>query len=180
MPIPARAAKCLVSKRARNWSDLSRIGSVRVSDPIRQRASLRDARRTASLDTFGAQTLIDGFSLWLCDSVARCLSPGLRRGRITPTHVFFEFREEAGILDLPRGEGPEQRATTVGALEATSRSGLERMGVTRAYLKPGDTVKARCHPLRDKNNGCLLGFLKVQDGSVKDWDGGNAPIPDDF
>ena len=68
----------------------------------------------------------------------------------------------------------------VWALEATTRAALERIGVTRVYLKPGDTVKARCHPLRDRSNGCLLGFLKVPDGSVKDWDGGNAPAPSDF
>jgi hypothetical protein len=66
------------------------------------------------------------------------------------------------------------------ALEATSRSGLERIGVTRESLKPGDTIKARCHPLRDGSNGCLLGFLKSPDGSIKDWDGNNAPSPTDF
>ena len=46
--------------------------------------------------------------------------------------------------------------------------------------RTGDVVKARCHPLRDKSNGCLLGFLKTKDGTVKDWDGGNAPPPKDF
>ena len=66
------------------------------------------------------------------------------------------------------------------ALEATGRSGLERVGVTRDYVKPGDTIKVRCHPLRDGSNGCLLGFLKASDGSVKDWDGGNVPAPSDF
>ena len=66
------------------------------------------------------------------------------------------------------------------ALEATGRNGLERIGVTRDYVQPGDTVKARCHPVRDGSNGCLLGFLKAKDGSVKDWDGGNAPPPTDF
>lgn len=66
------------------------------------------------------------------------------------------------------------------ALEATSRSGLERIGVTKDHLKAGDTVKARCHALRDGSNGCLLGFLKTRDGSVKDWDGGNLPAPADF
>jgi hypothetical protein len=66
------------------------------------------------------------------------------------------------------------------ALEATGRTGLERAGVAREYVKPGDTIKARCHPLRDGSNGCLLGFLKARDGSVKDWDGGNAPVPSDF
>ena len=68
----------------------------------------------------------------------------------------------------------------VWALEATTRGQLEKMGVTREYVKAGDPVKARCHPLRDKTNGCLLGFLKAPDGSVKDWDGGNAPAPADF
>ena len=66
------------------------------------------------------------------------------------------------------------------ALEATSRPGLERIGVTRDALKAGDTIKARCHPLRDGSNGCLLGFLKAPDGSIKDWDGNNAPAPTDF
>ena len=66
------------------------------------------------------------------------------------------------------------------ALEATSRAGLEKVGVTRESLKAGDRVKVRCHPLRDKTNGCLLGFLKAPDGTIKDWDGNNAPIPKDF
>ena len=66
------------------------------------------------------------------------------------------------------------------ALEATSRTGLQRIGVTPDYVTPGDTVKARCHHLRDGSNGCLLGFLKAKDGTVKDWDGNNAPPPPDF
>jgi len=66
------------------------------------------------------------------------------------------------------------------ALEATGRGGLERIGVTKEYIKPGDTIKARCHPLRDGSRGCLLGFVKAKDGSVKDWDSNNLPIPTDF
>jgi len=66
------------------------------------------------------------------------------------------------------------------ALEATGRGGLEKIGVTKEYIKPGDAVKARCHRLRDGSNGCLLGFLKAKDGTVKDWDGGNAQVPTDF
>ena len=66
------------------------------------------------------------------------------------------------------------------ALEGTNRVALEKIGITRDYVKPGDTIKARCHTLRDKNNGCLLGFVKAKDGSVKDWDGGSAPAPADF
>ena len=66
------------------------------------------------------------------------------------------------------------------ALEGTSRSGLERIGVTKDSLKAGDTIKVRCHALRDGTNGCLLGFLKAKDGTVKDWDGGEAPVPTNF
>ena len=79
-------------------------------------------------------------------------------------------------LEVKDAKGESQ----VWALEATGRAGLEKIGVTREYLKPGDTVKARCHRLRDGSNGCLLGFLKAKDGSVKDWDGGNATAPTDF
>jgi len=71
-------------------------------------------------------------------------------------------------------------APQVWALEATSRQGLEKIGVTRDTLKIGDRVKVRCHPLRDKSNGCLLGFLKAPDGTIKDWDGNNAPAPKDL
>jgi hypothetical protein len=66
------------------------------------------------------------------------------------------------------------------ALEATGRTGLQRIGVTPDYVKVGDSVKARCHHLRDGSNGCLLGFLKAKDGTVKDWDGNSAPPPSDF
>ena len=77
-------------------------------------------------------------------------------------------------VKTPKGE-PE-----VWALEATGRTGLERVGVTATTVAVGDTIKARCHRLRDGSNGCLLGFLKAKDGTVKDWDGNNAPPPSDF
>ena len=66
------------------------------------------------------------------------------------------------------------------SLEASSVIQLERIGVTREYIKAGDSIKARCHPLRDGSRGCLLGFVKARDGSVKDWDSNNLPIPADF
>ena len=79
-------------------------------------------------------------------------------------------------LEVKDSKGEPQ----VWAVEATGRPGLERIGVTRDSVKVGDTVKARCHLLRDGSNGCLLGFLKAKDGTVKDWDGNNAPVPADF
>ena len=68
----------------------------------------------------------------------------------------------------------------VWALEATGRTQLQKIGVTADTLKLGDTIKARCHHLRDGSNGCLLGFLKDKEGTVKDWDGNGAPAPADF
>jgi Family of unknown function (DUF6152) len=81
--------------------------------------------------------------------------------------VYLEVKSEKGEMEI-------------WALEATGRTGLERVGVTADTVKAGDTVKARCHRLRDGSNGCLLGFLKAKDGTVKDWDGNNAPPPADF
>ena len=75
-------------------------------------------------------------------------------------------------IDVKKGA-----ATETWVLEATSRSGLERIGVTAGYLKPGDAIKARCHQLRDGSSGCLLGYLKGPDGVVKNWDGGTGPVP---
>jgi hypothetical protein len=65
-------------------------------------------------------------------------------------------------------------------LEAIGRTTLERIGVTPDYLKVGDTIKARCYPLRDGSFGGRLGFIKAKDGSVKNWNGDNTPAPSDF
>jgi len=92
------------------------------------------------------------------------------------TELHFLVPHSWIYLEVTDADGQPQ----VWALEATSRRGLENIGVTPDYVQPGDSVEARCHPVRDGSNGCLLGFLKAEDGSVKDWDGGNAPPPDDF
>jgi hypothetical protein len=76
-------------------------------------------------------------------------------------------------------KGPDGRPLRW-SLEASSRNALERIGVTAGYLKPGDNIKVRCHPLRDGSRACLLGFVKAPDGSVKDWDASNVPLPADF
>jgi Family of unknown function (DUF6152) len=75
---------------------------------------------------------------------------------------------------------PAKGDPQVWALEGTSRQGLEKIGVTKEYVKIGDTIKARCHVLRDKSTGCLLGYVKAKDGTVKDWDGGQLAPPADF
>ena len=75
----------------------------------------------------------------------------------------------------PKGGEPQ-----VWAMEATGRPQLHKIGATPDYVKPRDTVKARCHYLRESSNGCLLGFLKAHDGTVRDWDGNGAALPTDF
>jgi len=65
-------------------------------------------------------------------------------------------------------------------LEAIGRTTLERIGVTPDYLKVGDSIKARCYPLRDGSAGCRLGFIKAKDGSIKNWNGDNTSAPSDF
>jgi hypothetical protein len=95
-------------------------------------------------------------------------------GVVTELHL---LTPHSWVYIQVKGAGGEPQTW---ALEATSRAGLEKVGVTRESLKAGDRVKVRCHPLRDKTNGCLLGFLKAPDGSIKDWDGNNASLPKDF
>jgi hypothetical protein len=80
-------------------------------------------------------------------------------------------------LEVPDPKGGEP---VIWAIEATGRNGLERIGVTKDTLAPGDVVKVRCHVLKDGSNGCLLGFMKDKSGTVRDWDGNNAALPSDF
>ena len=96
------------------------------------------------------------------------------QGMVTEVHLLVPHSWVYVQVKDAKGE------TQMWALEATGRAGLQRVGVTPDTVKPGDTIKVRCHHLRDGSNGCLLGFLKAKDGKVVDWDGNNAPAPDDF
>jgi hypothetical protein len=69
------------------------------------------------------------------------------------------------------------------ALEATDPGGLQKVGVKRIDVRPGDSIKVRCHLLRDGTSGCLLGFVTPMHGDVarghgveKDWDGGGGAV----
>jgi hypothetical protein len=67
----------------------------------------------------------------------------------------------------------------VWALEGGGARGLNELAKEGKGLKVGDKIKTRCHPLRDGSNGCLLGFIKHPDGTVRDYDDGakEAQIP---
>ena len=50
------------------------------------------------------------------------------------------------------------------ALEATNPQGIFLRGVKKEDVKVGDTIKVRCHLLRDGGKGCLLGFVTPMHG----------------
>jgi hypothetical protein len=105
----------------------------------------------------------------------------LMEGKVTEVHYLVPHSWLYVEVKGDKGQ-PE-----VWAMEATGHAGLQRVGVKREDLKPGDTVKVRCHLLRDGSNGCLLGFVTPNHGDLarghgveKDWDGGGGagtPVP---
>ena len=70
-----------------------------------------------------------------------------------------------------------QGGTAIWALEATAPAGIFGNGVAREDVRAGDSIKARCHQLRDGANGCLLGFITPRHGDAtrgygveREWD----------
>jgi hypothetical protein len=67
--------------------------------------------------------------------------------------------------------------STQWALEAADPAAMQRNGIKREDVKPGDPIKVRCHRLRDGSSGCLLGFVTPLHGDAarghgieKEWD----------
>ncbi|MED5534764.1 MAG: DUF6152 family protein [Pseudomonadota bacterium] len=56
------------------------------------------------------------------------------------------------------------------ALEGASPPELRRDGWKQDDVEVGDTILVRCHQLKDRSNGCLLGFLTPEGGVEKEWD----------
>ncbi len=56
------------------------------------------------------------------------------------------------------------------ALEGASPTELTRDGWARDDVEVGDRITVRCHQLKDRSNGCLLGFLTPEGGVEKEWD----------
>ena len=67
-------------------------------------------------------------------------------------------------------EVKEGDKTTLWALEGTNPAGLKRTGWTPDMIKPGDTISARCHKLKDGSPGCLLGYVTPRDGVERTFD----------
>ena len=56
------------------------------------------------------------------------------------------------------------------ALEGGSPGALTRNGWQPDSVQAGDTIKVRCHQMRDGSHGCLLGFVTPPGGEEKEWD----------
>lgn len=69
-------------------------------------------------------------------------------------------------LDVTNDDGQ----TTLWVLEGASPAELLRDGWARDDVEVGDNIAVRCHQLRDRSNGCLLGFLTPEGGVEKEWD----------
>ncbi|MBI79184.1 MAG: DUF6152 family protein [Pseudomonadota bacterium] len=69
-------------------------------------------------------------------------------------------------LNVDNGNGEN----TLWALEGGSPNALVRRGWARGDVNIGDSISVRCHQLKDKSNGCLLGFVTPENGEEKEWD----------
>jgi hypothetical protein len=64
----------------------------------------------------------------------------------------------------------EKGEPTVWALEGASVIQVERRGWKKDMLKIGSTIGVRCHQLRDRSSGCLLGFITLEGAAEKMFD----------
>jgi len=64
----------------------------------------------------------------------------------------------------------EDGESSVWALEGASVGELRRRGWAEESIEPGDRITARCHQLRDRSNGCLLGYVTPEGGEEKLFD----------
>ena len=91
----------------------------------------------------------------------------------TVKQVVFIVPHSIVYLDVKDGKGE----TITWSLEATGPRGIFENGVKREDVKVGDTIKVRCHLLRDGGRGCLLGFVTPNHGDParghgveREWD----------
>ena len=73
-----------------------------------------------------------------------------------------EIKDEAG--QVVKAARDEKGQPTVWALEAGSPAQIQRKGIKKGDVLPGDRIKVRCRPVRDGTNGCLLGFVTPMHG----------------
>ena len=80
----------------------------------------------------------------------------------TVKQVVFLFPHSIVYLDVKDAKGE----VTTWSLEGTGARGIFENGVKREDVQVGDTIKVRCHFLRDGSRGCLLGFVTPMHGDA--------------
>ena len=73
------------------------------------------------------------------------------------TWIYLDVENENGEMQL-------------WALEGGGIGAITRRGWTREDVVAGDTIAVRCHQLRDKSKGCLLGYVTTEGGVETEWD----------
>ena len=68
------------------------------------------------------------------------------------------------------GHADADGSNAVWALEGASPATLLRDGWSRESVEVSDHITVRCHQLKDRSNGCLLGFLTPEGGVEKEFD----------
>jgi hypothetical protein len=69
-------------------------------------------------------------------------------------------------LEVPGADGE----STLWALEGGGIASILRRGWSRDDVEAGDSITVRCHQLRDRSRGCLLGYVTPEGGEEKEWD----------
>ena len=69
-------------------------------------------------------------------------------------------------LDVDGNDGE----STLWALEGGGIAAITRRGWERDDVVAGDTIRVRCHQLRDLSKGCLLGYVTTEGGVETEWD----------
>jgi len=64
----------------------------------------------------------------------------------------------------------EDGESNVWVLEGASLNALRAGGWAEDSIEPGDRITVRCHQLRDRSNGCLLGYVTPEGGEEKLFD----------
>lgn len=79
----------------------------------------------------------------------------VKQVRLTFPHawLYIEVKDEKGQVNL-------------WALEGANPNAIAEAGTKREYIKPGDPIRVRCHPLRGTGRSCLLGFVTPMHGDA--------------